>query len=314
MDSHIPPPPYTPRDNLTPTSSNIATPNTIPLHLEQHRNDGLNGPSHDYSAYEQVLPETDPNLSELDEPLPAYHPRSELSPADGDRGVPNYTSYIHVSSIPSNVPVPHGVSRRPTLSVRSPARTPSSPTSCEREASHSAPYGFSALQRIMDSARELSDRSAEQVARSSSRLMPKRQSPSRPSAIRRNSASSSSSSREDSLSGADSRGLEDLDLTTLRTSIANLMRDPRNKDEVLQAVTQLRDDLHNRRDHSVLKQQVKEFEAEVQANRKKVKAMRKEAKAVQKAESRESRLERRVEMKAKKAGLTRLEYRQHANE
>ena len=92
------------------------------------------------------------------------------------------------------------------------------------------------------------------------------------------------------------------------------MRDPRNKDEVLQAVTQLRDDLHNRRDHSVLKQQVKEFEAEVQANRKKVKAMRKEAKAVQKAESRESRLERRVEMKAKKAGLTRLEYRQHANE
>ncbi len=108
---------------------------------------------------------------------------------------------------------------------------------------------------------------------------------------------------EDPLSGTDFRDLEDLDLTNLRMSLANLMRDPRNKDEILLAVNQLRDDLHSRHDPSVLKQQVKEFKVEIRTNRKKVKAMRKEAKAVQKAENRKRRLEKRAEKKARKVGL-----------
>lgn len=292
MESLPPPPPYTPRDDLTPTSSAEASPVT--------HNDS--GPSHDYSAYEQVLPGTDPDLPEPDEPLPAYHPGSHRSNVDRNVDLPAVPRYSDVPLSSSN-PASPGVSRAPPRPW--PARAPSNPANFTRDASPTASSGLSALQRVIDLSKQLSERSADQVARSvRAGLTPRRDQRCRTVPVR-GISSSSTSSLEDPLSGQDFRALDDLDLTTLRSSIANLMRDPRNQDEILQAVDQLRDDLHNRRDRTVLlKQQVKDFNAEIHANRKKVRAMREEARAAKKAEDKERKLERRAEKRAMKGGLS----------
>lgn len=296
MDSLPPPPPYTPRDDLTPSPSAepLPTSRNHPFEQLEHANDNDNGPSHDYSAYEQVLPETDPNPTEPDEPLPAYHPGSYRS---------NVDRRIHIPAVALASAVPHA-SRHPAIPTAWTARAPSCPANLVQEPLRSAPSGVSALQRAIDLTRQLSERSADQVARSV-RLgfTPRCDRQRRPGPVRITS-SSSSSSLDDPLSVPDHRDLDNLDLTSLRTSIANLMRDPANQDEVLQAVSQLRDDLNNRRDFAVPKQQVRDFKAEVLANRKKVRAMREEAKAAKKAEDKQSRREKRAEKRATKRGLS----------
>lgn len=285
MDSLPPPPPYTPRDDLTPSSSAGTTRN---LHLNQAEHGNDNGPSHDYSAYEQVLPETDPNPTEPDEPLPAYHPRSYRSNVDMNLNLPEFPH--------SAVPI--------SPSTAWTARAPSHPANLARESSQPAPSGVSALQRAIDLTRQLSERSADQVARSvRAGLTPRRDQQRRPASVRITSTSSSSSVGHAS-SRQDYGAVEDLDLTTLRTSIANLMRDPRNQDEILQAVSQLRDDLHNRRNQAVSKRQVIDFKAEILANRKKVRAMREDARAAKKAEKKERKREKRAEKWAMKRGLS----------
>ncbi len=292
--SHVPPPPYCPRDEFTPTSSGVTSPSEA---------QDPNGPSHDYSAYEQVSPE-DSDDAPPDEPLPSYEPRSRSAHLDVTLELSGYPYYNHnaVRITESRVPAPQRTSSAPAVATSSMARTASSSPACTRESSHSN-HGLSALQRLIDVARQLSDRSAEQVARSIPSSFIVRRTHSNRTSTTHSSSSCSASPVEDPLSGADFRVLDDLDLSTLRTSIANLMRDPRNKDEILQAVNQLRDDLNNRRDRTALKQQVKDFQAEVYANRKKVKAMRKEAKEAQKAAIKEVRLERRAERRARKSGL-----------
>ena len=294
----LPPPPYTPREDPTPSLSPEATPIAHQILLEND-NDNDNGPSHDYSAYEQVLPETDPDLPDPDEPLPAYHPRSHRTDADRNLDLPDVPHYSAVSVAPCGRPTRPGVSRVSVPSTAWTARAPTSPAPLARE---SSPSGVSPLQRIIDLTKQLSERSADQVARSvRAGLTPRRDQHRRQAPIRTTS-SSSSLSLEDPLSGQDFRALDDLDLTTLRISIANLMRNPGNQDEILQAVSQLRDDLNNRRDQTVPKQQVKDFRAEVLANRKKVRAMREEAKAAKKAEDKERKREKRAERRARNPG------------
>ncbi|KAI9872780.1 MAG: hypothetical protein M1830_001202 [Pleopsidium flavum] len=324
----LPPPPYTPRDTLTPTSSTGASPVPASLDTSAIESTNSNGPSHDYYAYEQVLPGTDTDRLEIEEPLPSYDagsspiPRGTLNLRGGDRiHVEEVEAGRHTSHNNRNTNQPgfpygraspfapphtaalHTVSITPTSSTSPGLRAPSPPLVYARDSLQPASYGLSALQRVIDLAKQLSERPTEQLARSIPPMfMPRQRRQCRPSAVR-STSSSSSTSMDDPLSGTDFRDLEDLDLTNLRISLANLMRDPRNKDEILRVVNQLRDDLHNRRDRSVLKQQVREFEIEVHANRKKVKAIRKEAKTAQKAENREKILEKRAEKRARKAGF-----------
>ena len=152
---------------------------------------------------------------------------------------------------------------------------------------------------MIDLTRQLSERSADQVAKSVRAGLTPRREQRRHKAPAPTISSPSSCSLEDPLAGQDFRALDDLDLSTLRASIANLMRDPRNQDEILQAVSRLRDDLQNRRNRTV----VKDFKAEIHANRKKVRAMREEAKAVKKAEDKERKRERRAENWARRRGF-----------
>jgi len=84
------------------------------------------------------------------------------------------------------------------------------------------------------------------------------------------------------------------------------MRDPRNQDELVQAVNQLRDDLHNRSNQAVVKRQVRDFKAEIHANRKEVRAMWEEAKTAKKAEDKEMKREKRAEKRAMKRGLSQF--------
>lgn len=232
MDSLPPPPPYSPRDDLTPTSSAAASPTSRNPHLNQVELGNGNGPSHDYSAYEQVSAENDPNPTEPDEPLPPYHPGSHRSNVDRNLVIPDVPLHSAVPLAPCGRPITHGVSRLPAPSTAWAARAPSCPANYARESSESAPSGLSALQRVIDLSRQLSERTAEQVARSvRAGLTPRRDQQRRPAPVRTTS-SSCSSSLEDSLSGQDYRALDDLDLTTLRTSVANLMRDPGNQDEI----------------------------------------------------------------------------------
>jgi len=304
MDSHPPPPPHTPRDDLTPSSSAGASPTSRNQCLDQPEHGNDNGPSHDYSAYEQVLPESDPNPTIPDEPLPAYQPRSHRSNVGRIPGIAELAQHNAVPISPRGPPIPSGVARHSPPSTAGTARAPFSPPNPAGESSQPNPSGASALQRALDLTKQLSERSADQVARSvRAGLTPRRDRRRRPAPVRTTS-SSSSSSVGDLPSQQDHRAIEDLDLRTLRTSIANLMRDPRNQDEIVQAVNQLRDDLHNRSNQAVLKRQVRDFKAEIHANRKEVRAMWEEAKTAKKAADKERKREKRVEKRAMKRGLS----------
>lgn len=304
MDSVPPPPPYTPRDDLTPSSSAEASPTSRNLYINQPEHGNDNGPSHDYSAYEQVLPETDPNSTIPDEPLPAYQPRSHRSNVDQNLDLPEHPHHSAVPNSPRSRHIPSGVARHSPPTTAGTARAPSFPPNSTRESWQPTPTGVSALQWAIDLTKQLSERSADQVARSvRAGLTPRRDRQRRPAPVRTTS-SSSSSSVGDLPSRQDYRAIEDLDLTTLRTSIANLMRDPRNQDEIVQAVNQLRDDLHNRRNQVVVKRQVRDFKAEIHANRKEVRAMWEEAKTAKKAEEKERKREKRAEKRALKRGLS----------
>ncbi len=304
MDSVPPPPPYMPRDDLTPSSSAGASPASRNLYLDKPEHGNDNGPSHDYSAYEQVLPESESNPTIPDEPLPAYQPSSHASNIDRNPDLPELPHHSAVPTSSRGRPVPSGVSGHSPPSTAGTARAPFYPPNPTRESSQPTPSGVSALQRALDLTKQLSERSADQVARSvRAGLTPRRDRHRRPAPVRTTS-SSSSSSVGDIPSRQVYRAIEDLDLTTLRTSIANLMRDPRNQDELVQAVNQLRDDLHNRSNQAVVKRQVRDFKAEIHANRKEVRAMWEEAKTAKKAEDKERKREKRAEKRAMKRGLS----------
>lgn len=303
MDDLLPPPPYTPRDDLTPSSSTKVSPTSCNLHLDQLEHGSNGRPSHDYSAYEQVLAETDPNPTEHDEPLPAYQPGSHRSNVDRKLDLPDIPNHSAVLIAPCGRPMPSGVSRLSAPSSAWTARAPFRPATFTREPLQSAPFGLSAFQRVIDLTRQLSERSADQVARSMRAGLKSRCEHHCHPAPVRPASSCSSSSLKDPLSGHDYRALDNLDLTTLRTSIANLMRDPSNQDEILQAVSRLRDDIQNRRDRTFPKHQMRNIKAEILANRKKVRAMRQEAKVAKKAEDRERKCETRAEQRARKRCL-----------
>jgi len=187
MDDLPPPPPYTPRGPLTPTSSTGASPVPTSLHTGPTESGSTIGPSHDYYAYEQVSPATNPDSTELEEPLPSYDTGSSPRPPgtlnlrggdcihvreveDGshsphnDRNInqPGFLFHSALSFAPLHPRTPHGVSIPPTSSTSSEFPAPSTLSTCARESMRSVPFGLSALQRVIDLAKQLSERPAEQ--------------------------------------------------------------------------------------------------------------------------------------------------------
>lgn len=296
MDDPTPPPPYTPRDHSRPVLRAEEYPNIASLHLNDFESGYNSGQTYGISSYDHASPTVNRNFREADPQLPPYEPEARPSNVPGTHSEhPSQRQRQH--TLPPSQPgvVPH-------MSTAAPGnRSHSHPVISPPRAAQEVPFGLSALQRIVDLAKELSDRSAGQGTSSDPNGARSKQDQLH---VRVGGVGFGSSSPRQPIGShpqaSDLRVLEGLDLTNLRASVANLLRNPQNRGELIDAVNRLRQEMQNRQGQAQLRQNIKEFKANIHENRKKVRAMKNEARCVHRAEKKEKAHEERTEKKEKR--------------